>query len=88
MRRSQNRNSYPCPRCTVGRCLPQTQTYVDIYQGQLLSVPDMPNHVCDVCHYSEFEIDAVESLWDMLDYNDYADNYPSSNIGTSSSKMT
>lgn len=85
MTKIQNRTGYPCPRCTVGRCVPQSQTYVEIYQGQLLSVPEMPVYICDVCHYSEFEIDAVESLWDMLDINDYVDNYPSAGISTSSS---
>ena len=27
---------YACPRCTVGRCAPQTTTFVDVYHGHVV----------------------------------------------------
>lgn len=69
-------NSYSCPRCTVGRCYPQTASFVDIYDGQLFCVPDTPIHVCDVCHFAEFELDALESLWDNLATDNLTDELP------------
>ena len=45
----------------------KTTTFVELYQGQLLCVPDVPAFICDVCHFAEFEMDAIESLWSDLD---------------------
>lgn len=73
-----NADSYTCPRCTVGRCHRQTTTYVDFLYGQLFCVPDMPVYVCDVCHFAEFELDALESLWEELDTDDLTDDFQSS----------
>ncbi len=62
---------YACPRCTVGRCTPQTTTFVDVYHGQLLSKPNTRAYICDVCHFVEFEREMLEALWDEL-YGDVA----------------
>ena len=61
---------YACPRCTVGRCLPSAATFCDLLGDDLLTVPNMPAFICDVCHFAEFEQDALEALWHAL----YADN--------------
>ena len=78
-------NSYGCPRCGVGRCNQQTTSYVDIYDGQLFCVPDMPVYVCDVCHFAEFELSALESLWEELDVDIRTDNFESLSRKTRSS---
>jgi hypothetical protein len=68
-------NDYSCPRCTVGRCHHQTASFVDIYDGQLFCVPDTPIFVCDVCHFAEFELGALESLWNELDADSFTDEF-------------
>ena len=69
-------NGYSCPRCTVGRCHLKTASYVDIYEGQLFCVPDTPIYVCDVCHFAEFALDALESLWEELEVGNSVDEFP------------
>ena len=62
---------YACPRCTVGRCLPQKTTFADIHQDQLLVVPNVNVYICDVCRLAEFEQETMEALWHEL-YGDQA----------------
>ena len=57
---------YACPRCTVGRCSPQTTTFVDVYHGQLLSMPNTRAFICDVCRFVEFEQELLDALWEEL----------------------
>ena len=59
-------DGYACPRCTVGRCAPRKSTFAEVYHGQLLSVPNVTAFVCDVCHFAEFEQDALDALWEEL----------------------
>ncbi len=59
-------SGYACPRCTVGRCLPQTTTFADVYQGQLLSIPSVRAYICDVCHFAEYEQETLVALWAEL----------------------
>lgn len=61
-----SKSGYACPRCTVGRCLPQKTTFTDVYHGQLLSIPNLRGFVCDVCHFVEFDQETMEALWDEL----------------------
>lgn len=57
---------YACPRCTVGRCTPQATTFADVYQGQLLCIPNTRAYICDVCHFAEFEQELLDELWEEL----------------------
>ena len=57
---------YACPRCTVGRCTPQNTTFADVFQGQLLTIPNVLAHICDVCHFAEFDRELLEGLWAEL----------------------
>lgn len=58
--------AYACPRCTVGRCTPQRTTFADVYQGQLLCIPNTQAYICDICHFVEFEQELLDALWDEL----------------------
>ncbi|MCY3573470.1 MAG: hypothetical protein OXG92_05750 [Chloroflexi bacterium] len=60
------RPGYACPRCTVGRCTPQRTTFTDMLQDQLLSIPNVPAHICDVCNLIEFDQDLLDTLWECL----------------------
>ncbi|MCY3834299.1 MAG: hypothetical protein OXG85_14900 [Chloroflexi bacterium] len=66
---------YACPRCTVGRCAPRTTTFADLYHGQLLCIPNLAAYVCDVCHFAEFEQEALEALWNEFYGDGPADEY-------------
>ncbi len=57
---------YACPRCTVGRCLPQKTTFAEMHHGQLLVIPNMKVYICDVCKLAEFEQETMEALWHEL----------------------
>ena len=72
--------AYACPRCTVGRCTPQTTTFVDIYQGHLLSLPNARAYICDVCRFVEYEQELLDALWDEL-YGDVARDEPQTSAG-------
>ena len=70
---------YACPRCTVGRCTPRTTTFAEMYQGQLLSIPNVKAYVCDVCHFAEYEQDTLEALWQELYGDGPVDDFQSVN---------
>jgi len=50
-----NQTSFTCPRCQIGICHPMTGIYLRVVDERLVRVPDMPLHLCDVCHYQEFD---------------------------------
>jgi len=43
---------------------------VQIYEGRILSVPDMPAYVCDICGYQEFDYQAMQSLYLLMGRSD------------------
>lgn len=51
-----------CPRCQVGRLRITYATYAQLYDGKILSAPDMPMYRCDVCGFVEFEQEAVQYI--------------------------
>jgi YgiT-type zinc finger domain-containing protein len=50
---------YLCPQCQIGHLQPGNQTFVHVYDGLFVSMPDMPCYLCDVCGYQEYEPAAV-----------------------------
>lgn len=50
---------YQCPRCQIGHCQLGLATFVHLYDDTLVTMPDMPAWTCDICHYQEFDPDAV-----------------------------
>lgn len=75
---NSKKDGFTCPRCGVGRCTPSTTTFVDVIIDRILSVPNVPVYICDVCHFAEFEQSAIESLWDEIEMDDYGDDFQSS----------
>ena len=57
---------YACPRCTVGRCAPQRANFCDMLGEQLFVVPKARAHICDVCHFVEFDQSLLDALWERL----------------------
>lgn len=55
-------SAFMCPRCQIGLCRPERITYVRMYAGMLLRVPDMLVYTCDICGYQELEQDAFYQL--------------------------
>ena len=57
---------YPCPVCQIGYCHPGHKTYLRMFNGMLVSVPDMPVWTCDICLHEEFDRESVERLEALL----------------------
>lgn len=51
-----------CPSCGVGQLKPTKTVYVQIYAGTLVSVPNVPAWVCDVCRLTLFDSPAIERI--------------------------
>jgi YgiT-type zinc finger domain-containing protein len=67
-----DQSSFMCPRCQIGRCQPGQITYVRMYNGMLLTVPNMQVYTCDVCGYEEFEPEAIERLDSLAPETDFS----------------
>ena len=59
--------TYPCPECQVGNLLPRRVSYFTMEGKSLVSVPDFPAWVCDVCGRREYDSSALAELRAMLD---------------------
>lgn len=57
-----NQPAFMCPRCQIGRCQPGHITYVQMYEGMLLRVPNMLVYTCDICGFQEYSLDAMQQL--------------------------
>jgi YgiT-type zinc finger domain-containing protein len=53
---------YICPRCQIGHLQRGQATFVTCVDEQLLSIPDVAAWACDICHYREFDADAVRQI--------------------------
>ena len=61
--------AYPCPECQVGNLLPRRVSYFTMEGKSLVSVPDFPAWVCDVCGRREYDSSALAELHAMLEAN-------------------
>ncbi len=75
-------DAFPCPACQIGYCQPGKGTYLRLVNGTLVSAPDMPLWICDVCDYQEFDRDAVLRVEALLGQPDH-----SSGTGRTSPKI-
>jgi len=63
------KRSFPCRECQVGALQPRPVSYFTVQDGQLISVPDFPAWVCDVCGATEYDSSALAELHAMLEAN-------------------
>jgi len=61
--------SIPCRECQVGTLQSRPVSYFTVQDGQLISVPDFPAWVCDVCGSTEYDSSALAELHAMLEAN-------------------
>jgi YgiT-type zinc finger domain-containing protein len=59
-------NSYPCPECHSGVVRLEYLTYFTWFNDELITVPNFPSWVCDVCGRREYDRRAVSWLNTML----------------------
>jgi YgiT-type zinc finger domain-containing protein len=44
-----------CPRCFIGRLEAGKASFLALYEGQLLTVPNVTAYTCDICDYREYD---------------------------------
>ncbi len=59
---------HACPLCQIGVCHAEYVTYAHVYNGQLVSMPDMIRYTCDVCGFQEFDQGTVRRLHRLLGF--------------------
>ncbi len=58
--------SYPCPTCAGGRRSLHHITYFAWHRNQLITVPNFPAWVCDLCGTRDYDTRAVSWLNTLL----------------------
>ncbi len=51
-----------CPACLVGRLQQRQITYVHVYNGTLVSVPNVSALQCDFCRATEYDTDSLQRI--------------------------
>jgi YgiT-type zinc finger domain-containing protein len=51
-----------CPECQVGTLRPDAVPYYATLEGTLVTVPNFPAWICDVCRHCEYDEGALEDL--------------------------
>ena len=57
---------YTCPNCAGGRRSLQHITYLTWFRDQMITVPNFPAWVCDLCGSRDFDIRAISWLNTLL----------------------
>jgi YgiT-type zinc finger domain-containing protein len=66
MRRSIQKSKIFCPACQVGNFHLKLSTYYTWHGEQIITVPDFPSWICDVCGRTEYDEKAVSQLRSLL----------------------
>lgn len=66
MRRSIQKSKVYCPACQVGNFHLSLTTYYAWHGDDLITVPDFPSWVCDVCGRVEYDKKGVSQLQSLL----------------------
>lgn len=61
---------YACPRCHGGKRRLQHITYLTWFRDQMITVPNFPAWVCDLCGSRDFDTRAISWLNTILDQQD------------------
>lgn len=55
-----------CSQCQIGHFHTESRPYVRVVDGMLLSVPNMPALICDVCGYQDFDREGLTRVEALL----------------------
>jgi len=61
--------SFPCTECQAGHMRRRLVTYFTWLEDELITVPDFPSWVCDVCGRREYDMQAISQLSMLLNPN-------------------
>jgi YgiT-type zinc finger domain-containing protein len=56
------REQFMCPNCHMGHMDLRLTTYVQQYGNTLISVPNTPAWICDVCHARQFDDASIQRI--------------------------
>ena len=65
----ESSNSIPCRECQAGQLHRQFVTYFTWLGEELITVPDFPAWICDVCGRREYDTQAITQLSLLLSPN-------------------
>ena len=57
-----------CKHCQIGRFQPVTAPYLEMVDGQMMAVANMPAHRCDVCGFLEYDAAHLGRLQYLIDH--------------------
>jgi YgiT-type zinc finger domain-containing protein len=66
---NEEQERYFCPECQVGVLKFKHVTYFAHVPGEMITVPDFPAWVCDICGFQEYDSLALTRLYVLLDPN-------------------
>lgn len=69
MNESSRQDAFPCRECQAGMMRLQFMTYFTWLDNELVSVPNFPAWVCDVCNRREYDVRAISWLNMLLSPN-------------------
>ena len=81
-------NSYSCRECQAGQMRRRFVTYFTWLGEELITVPDFPAWVCDVCGRREYDPRALNHLSLLLSPNAGKNNHTSADKNNHSGKKT
>lgn len=67
---------YPCPQCQIGHLQAGKATYARMYHGLLIAASDILAWTCDVCHFQEFDHEALARLEALIGQFSAVTNVP------------
>jgi YgiT-type zinc finger domain-containing protein len=59
----------PCTECQAGKMHRKHVTYITYIGDELITVPDFPAWVCDICGRSDYDMQALNQLTLLLSPN-------------------
>jgi YgiT-type zinc finger domain-containing protein len=60
----------PCSDCNIGQMRKTSVTYFHFMGGRMITVPDFPAWVCDMCGKCEYDMQALDNLSLLLNPQD------------------
>jgi YgiT-type zinc finger domain-containing protein len=52
----------PCSDCSIGQMRQTSVTYFTFLSDRMITVPDFPAWICDMCGKCEYDLDALDNL--------------------------